>query len=248
MSPKLRAMMVLVASVTLGGVGFLTFIPSPPSVTRADLADAGISDGQRFVIICPERLTDATKERIRFRQPGSLRNNQRYARIARVAACISPDGGNCFTPATGNVRVTDAQIIVPSRRAVTSVDGGSDGTEDSDVDDALQYVDNCTHLTCAQANVAQDAGTFINPYPTGFCAAFNRLAVQTPPCVIPNGRRAGGAWCEESCGIVDCRRRLPDGGSRWFGFNAMPRNSAVGTQCVPVECSVVAGDTPSEGL
>lgn len=246
MNPKLKALLVLCASVTLGGVGFLAFIPTPPSVIRADLADAGIGDSQRFVLICPERLTDATRDRIERRQPSSLRNRQRYGRVARVAICISPDGGNCFTPATGNVRVTDANIIVTSRRTVAGVDGGTDGSEDSDTDDALQYVDNCTHLTCAQTNVAQDAGTFANPYADGFCNRLNRLAVQPPPCMVPNGRRADGGWCGEACGPVNCRFNgpfaMPDGGAAWRGFNALPRQFAVGPACVPVVCGVIAGE------
>ena len=72
------------------------------------------------------------------------------------------------------------------------------------------------------------------------------------PCMLPNGWRADGGWCEESCGVVDCRGVGPygemDGGPRWRGFNVTPRDYAVGADCVPVECSVVAGDVPQEWL
>lgn len=82
----------------------------------------------------------------------------------------------------------------------------------------------------------------------------NLLALQPSPCMIPNGWRADGGWCEEECGQVDCKFSFPspfpydDGGYKWRGFNAYPRAAASGSDCVPVECSVVSGDVPSEWL
>jgi len=38
------------------------------------------------------------------------------------------------------------------------------------------------------------------------------------------------------------------GGPRWRGVNVGPREFAVGSQCLPVECSVVSGDVPQEWL
>jgi hypothetical protein len=51
---------------------------------------------------------------------------------------------------------------------------------------------------------------------------------------------------------VDCKFTGPfglsDGGARWRGFNTGPREFAVGADCVPVECGVVAGDVPFDFL
>lgn len=259
MDPKLRAMLVTIGVASLGGVGFFLYTPQPASRTMTELRDAGITDGQRFTIICPERFTKATANRINKRQPGLLRPKQGYGRIARLAVCFNPDAGNCFRPSDGALRVADleGEVIVPSlRRDVVGIDndaGEDDAGEDADVDDGNQYrLDGCDALTCSQTDVAVDAGTFSNPYANRFCGALNRLALQPSPCMIPNGWRADGGWCEEECGQVDCKffveNPFSDGGLRWLGFNAYPRSIASGADCVPVECSVVAGDVPSEWL
>ena len=250
MNSKLRAMLFTVGVVTLGGVGFILNTPQPATRTMLELRDAGITDGQRIVLTCPERLTPRTRRRVNANQPGVLRPSQAYGRVARTAVCFNPDGGNCFRPSDWLVRVTDLQgeVIVPSLRRDTvglDPDAGedSDGGEDS-VDDALQYrLDDCTATRCSDF----DAGDG-----TAFCTRLNRLMLVDPPCMIPNGWRDGG-WCEEACGQVDCRALPsafdpPDSGPIWRGFNVMPRASAVGSACVPVECSVVAGDVPSEWL
>lgn len=259
MSNYLRNMVATVGVVVLGGVGFALYTPQPATRTMAELRDAGIAGpaSQRFAIICPERLTSRTRTRINRRQPGLLRPAQSYARVARLAVCFNSDGGNCFRPTDGLLRVSemDGEIIIPSLRqdsaGVTS-DGGEDADgEDTDVDDSRQYrLDGCEPMTCDQVDIAADAGTFTNPYANRWCGALNRLAMQPSPCMIANGwgRAADGGWCEEECGQVDCRRMLSDGGSRWFGFNVMPREEASGAACVPVECGVVAGDVPSQWL
>ena len=77
------------------------------------------------------------------------------------------------------------------------------------------------------------------------------LALQPAPCMIPNGwKAADGGWDET--GTVDCRFGGPyaesDGGPRWRGYNVGPREYSVGAACIPVECSVVAGDKPEEWL
>lgn len=66
-------------------------------------------------------------------------------------------------------------------------------------------------------------------------------------------RESDGGWLDDAPeGQIDCRFTgpfgLPDGGPRWRGVNVGPREYAAGTQCLPVECSVVAGDIPSEWL
>ena len=87
MTSKLRAMLVSAGVFLLGGVGVLVYTPQPASRTMLDLKDAGIMDGQRLVIVCPERLTKQTVRRINANQPGLLRPKQAYARVARSARC-----------------------------------------------------------------------------------------------------------------------------------------------------------------
>ncbi|MDX2014179.1 MAG: hypothetical protein SFW67_28530 [Myxococcaceae bacterium] len=233
-------MLVSVGVFTLAGVGIYVATPQPATRSMAELRDAGITDGQRVVLTCPERLTPRTKRRINDGQPGVLRPKQTYARIARTAVCFNPDGGNCLRPSDGVARVGDlqAELIVPSlRRDMVGLD--PDGGEDA-VDDSFQFRnDDCTLTTCASF----DAGDGSN-----FCGRLNRLRLVDPPCMIPNGWRADGGWCEEACGVVDCRMVESDGGSRWYGFNVMRREQATGSACVPVECSVVAGDVPQDWL
>lgn len=152
--------------------------------------------------------------------------------------------------------------------------GIDDGGDSDDVDDSLQYRnDACEVFGCAQYDALIDAGLRTNPFSNRYCNALNRLSLVPSPCMIPNGwnRSADGGWCEESacldpagpggyrpcavgdtCGEVDCKFTGPyglsDGGARWRGFNVGPREYAVGTACVPVECGVVAGDVPQEWL
>jgi len=274
MNPKLRNMLVGVGVVVLGGTGFLLYTPQPASRTMADLRDAGITDGQRIVLTCPERITKQTKRRINAAQPGVLRPSQSYARIARTARCFNPDGGNCFRPSDFLVRVgeLEGEVVVPSlRRDLTGIDldagiGADDGGDSDDVDDSFQFrLDDCTAQSCTDYDAG--AGLFANP----FCNNLNRLVVVASPCMIPNGwgRGADGGWCEETeclavgggsracvagdtCGEVDCKFSGPyglaDGGPRWNGFNARPRAFASGAACVPVECGVAAGDVAAEWL
>lgn len=255
---KLRTMIVGVGVFLVGGLAVYVSTPQPATRTMAELRDAGITDGQRFVIICPERFDARTRNRINRNQPGLLRPRQHYGHVARVGVCFSPDGGNCWNAANGNARIADmeGEVIIPSLRADlvgTDEDAGvDDAGEDSTVDDARQYTASCELLTCPQADVAADAGTFVNPYATRFCGALNRLALQPSPCMLPNGWREDGGWCEEACGQVNCKGvgpfGLPDGGARWRGFNVGPRDYMQGPDCLPVECSVIAGEVPQDWL
>lgn len=286
MNPNLRNMLVGVGvfAVAVGGavVRLNVFTPQPATRSMLELRDAGILDGQRLAIKCPERLTKQTKRRIEAKQPGLLRPGQSYATILRTARCFNPDGGNCFRPSDGLPRIADLEggLIIPSlRRDLAGVDldasvGLDDGGDSDDVDDSLQYdVTGCAILTCPQVDDMVDAGTLSNPFANAFCGNLNRLMVVPSPCMIPNGwnRGADGGWCEETacldpagpggyracepgdtCGEVDCKFTGPyglsDGGARWRGFNVGPREYAVGTACVPVECGVVAGDVPAQWL
>ena len=169
-------------------------------------------------------------------------------------------------------------VIPSLRRNLTGVDldasVADDGGDSGAVDDSLQYdVTGCTVYGCTQYDDLIDAGLRNNPFANRFCNALNRLSLVPSPCMIPNGwsRGADGGWCEETacldpagpggyracaagdtCGGVDCKFTGPyglaDGGARWRGFNVGPREYAVGAACVPVSCSVVAGDVPQEWL
>jgi hypothetical protein len=59
-----------------------------------------------------------------------------------------------------------------------------------------------------------------------------------------------GGW--DDTAVVDCVGTGPygdgQGGNRWRGCNVTPAAFATGTQCLPVECSVVAGDNPIDVL
>ena len=262
MNSTLRNMLVGVGTVVLAGVGFLLYTPQPATRTMAELRDAGITDGQRLVLVCPERLTAQTKRRINRAQPGQLRASQSYARIARVAVCFLNDGGtgNCVRPADGGVLAVEkgASIIVPSlRRDLSGVDLDAGDTVDdagdsSEVDDAFQYrLDDCQHYSCAQVDDAVDAGTWLNPFANRFCNNLNRLMVMPSPCVIPNcWTLSDGGWDDNA--TVDCDGTGPfglsDGGRRYRGCNVTPSQFSAGSACVPVECSVVAGDNPPDWL
>lgn len=238
MNPKLRALLLVVGAVALGGVGFQVLTPKD-GVKLADLRDAGVAEGQRFVLECDERISPRIRNRIENNQPGTLRPRQKYVRVARVAVCFNADGGNCFRAADGTLRVgpNAGSVVVPglSRR-------------DPDADDS-EAVDahNCTYTVCSRATA--DAG-FTNPYGDGFCSDVNRLAVQPPKCAVPDVRQPDGGWCEDC--VVDCRFNGPygnaDGGARWRGVNVLPARYAVGTQCLPVACTVFAGDDFREAL
>lgn len=152
--------------------------------------------------------------------------------------------------------------------------GGSDDVDDALQFDTA----GCVVQTCPLFDAEVLTGAKLDPWYDGGGAGavsclggLNSLALQPSPCMMPNGwnRGADGGWCEETeclaqgggyracgvgdtCGEVDCKfagpYALPDGGARWRGFNVGAREFAVGAACVPVSCSVVAGDVPSEWL
>ena len=280
MNPNLRNMLTLAGAVTIAaGVAVTVYTPQPASRTMAELKDAGILEGQRLVITCPERLTKQTKNRIKANQPGLLRASQLYGTVTRTARCFNPDGGNCLRPSDGLARVgnLEGELVIPSLRAnLSGTDGGAtvnDGGDNDDVDDAMQFDQaGCVVTTCPLFDAEVLAGTKVDPF-GGCLGGINTLALQPAPCMMPNGwnRGADGGWCEETecldpsgpggyrpcavgdtCGEVDCKFTGPyglaDGGARWNGFNARPREYSVGAACVPVSCGVVAGDVPSEWL
>jgi len=241
MNPKLRTMLTGVGVFLLGGIGVYVYTPQPATRSMAELRDAGILDLQPLVIECSERLTAQTKRRINAAQPGMLRPSQSYARVARTARCLNPDGGVCFRATDGGARMDDlvGELIIPSLRTdLTGVDldagvGADDGGDSDDVDDSLQYRnDSCEIFGCQQYDFMQDAGQRPNPFVNRFCNNLNRLMLVPSPCMIPSGwgRGADGGWCEETaclspsspggyrpceagdtCGEVDCRFTGPFG-------------------------------------
>jgi len=250
MSPQLRNMVFAAAAALVAGGSYVLFTPVPATRSMAELRDAGIADGQKFVLVCPERLTAQTKRRIEKVQPGLLRPSQGYAHVGRVADCFSFDGGNCFKPADFSSLVTNGEIIVSSlRRDLVGVDASvadnPDGGESDAVDDGLQYAANCEAYKCG----TYDAGDGL--FPDGACTNRNRLWLVPSPCMIPNcWTAADGGWDDNA--VVDCRFLGPwtesDGGAHWRGCNTGPAQYAVGSQCVPTECSIVAGDDPTQWL
>lgn len=263
MTPQLRAMLVSAGIVALAGTGFYLYTPQPATRSVLELRDAGIAEGQSLILSCPEKLTAQTRRRINANQPGQLRKRQVYARIARVAKCWNPDGGTCFKPADWSARVGDleGEIIVPSlRRDLSGIDLGGDVTDDGGdsseaVDDANQYrMDDCRAYRCATYDAGAAPGM---PWPDTPCGALNRLWMETPPCVLPACVLPDGGW-DDNAGEVghmpapDCRatgaRGTADGGPRWWGCNVMPAEVAVGTQCLPTECSIILGDDPPDVL
>lgn len=262
MNNYLKTMLVGVGLFALGGVAVKVYTPQPATRSMAELRDAGIAEGQSLVVECPERITKQMRRRIEANQPGILRPSQGYAHIARTARCFNPDGGVCFRASDGLPRVADeeAELVIASlRRDLAGIDtdagvGSDDGGDSDDVDDSFQYrVDACELFTCPQYDAMVDAGTRTNPFSNRFCANLNRLMVVPSPCMIPDARLEDGGWDDNApAGAIDCLFTgpygLPDGGPRWNGVNVRPREYAVGSQCLPVECSVVAGDIPHEWL
>lgn len=228
MTNKLRALLATLGVVVAGGGAYWLQTPLR-SVSTSALIDAGIADGQPFVLTCPERLSP--KLRNRLLDAGSIRPNQRHARVSRVAVCFRPDGGsgNCFNVSGGSILASrGGSIIVPSLR---KLNGGS--AIDDDADDSEPLAEDCTAQRCNEF----DAGTCLQPM---------RVWAAVPSHVIPDCRSAG-TWNDKHA-PVDCRRLLPDGGTRWNGCNAMPRNLAVGTQCLNAPGNVYQGDNWVDGM
>lgn len=233
MSPKLRALVTLLGTVTLGG-GVLWFATPGRDVTRLQLVDAGILEGQAFVLVCPQRL--APKLRNKLLDAGQVGPRQRYARVARVAVCLRTDGGagNCFG-AAGNILAAaqGATVIVPSLR---KLNGGS-AVADDDADDSVLLERDCTGQRCAD-------------FAAGTCADPLRIFTVPLPCRIPDCR-TGGVW-NDAHAPVDCRATGPlglrDGGARWRGCNVLPAALATGAECLAVECGVLQGDDVREEL
>ena len=132
------------------------------------------------------------------------------------------------------------------------------GDPEDETDDAVQFrSDDCFRLECnddtdagiRELNWLPDGGAR-HPFPDGgprpWCNVATRRGRITPPCVIPDcWTLADGGWDDNA--VVDCRGTgpfgvQPGGAPRWRGCNVTPAQFSTGAACVPVECSVVAGD------
>jgi hypothetical protein len=246
MNSKLRSLVTAVGIFIVGGVSYSVFRREPPGQTIANLRDAGLLSERtdRFVLACPEKITQATAGYLKRNDYGTFRAGSIH-RIARVVIQHTlPDGGLELVNTSLDVLANDA-------------DGGD---SEDETDDALQFrSDDCFRLECAddtdggirELNWLPDGGardpTAGDPaVPRPWCNATNRRGRITPPCVIPDCSLPDGGW-DDNGPEVDCRGigpcGLQDGGPRWRGCNVSPASFATGAACIPVECSVVSGDS-----
>lgn len=243
MNSKLRSLLVGVGVFVVGGVSFSVYRREPPGQSIANLRDAGLFSERtdRFVLACPEKITQATRNNLRSNGYGTF-NVGSIHRIARVVIQHDlPDGGRELVNPSLDVLANDA-------------DGGD---EEDATDDALQFrSDDCFRLECnddtdagiRELNLLPDGGAR-HPFPDGgprpWCSVATRRGRVMPPCVIPDCSLVDGGW-DDNGPEVDCRGIGPfgisDGGPRWRGCNVTPASFATGAACIPVECSVVSGD------
>jgi hypothetical protein len=243
MNPTLRALVASVGLFVVGGVSYSVFIRTPPGSPITNLRDAGLFSERtdRFVLACPEKITLATRNYLRNNGYGTFTVGSIH-RIARVVIEHTlPDGG--------------LELVNPSLDVFAAEDAGD---EEDETDDSLQFrTDDCFRLECnddsdagiRELNWRSDGGAR-HPFPDGgprpWCNVATRRGRVTPPCVIPDcWTLPDGGWNDDA--VVDCRGTgpfgvQPGGAPRWRGCNTTPAQFATGTQCVPVECSVVAGD------
>lgn len=243
MNPKLRSLVVSVGIFIVGGVSYSVYRREPPGQPVANLRDAGLFSERtdRFVLACPEKITAATRANLRNNDYGTFKVGSIH-RIARVVIQHTlPDGG--------------LELVNPSLDVLSNDADGGDPEDETD--DALQFrSDDCFRLECnddtdagiRELNWLPDGGAR-HPFPDGgprpWCNVATRRGRLTPPCVIPDCSLPDGGWDDNA--VVDCRGTGPfgnigDGSPRWRGCNVTPAQFATGAACVPVECSVVAGD------
>jgi hypothetical protein len=191
---------------------------------------------ERFVSVCPERLMPSTIKRIEALQPGTLAPGQKYATVARLTLgwCAQADGGEASCVDAEPDAFAD--FIIPSRKSAQRVD--VDPEDGGNYDSALTVnLERCQTYSCAAFEIEHP----------GFCARLVATKVVPPPCVIPRCINDGGTWDESL--EVDCRQRTQNLEGReevrWMGCNVMPASTAVGTQCQPVNCEVISGESPT---
>ena len=244
MNPTLRSMMLVIGTMAIGGTTYFLATRQPPDITMAELRDAGAvaERDARWVAVCPEKITAATARYLRRNGYGDFRAGTIH-RIARVVWQYDTDAG--------------AIALNPSLVATLPNDADG-GDEEDETDDSFAFrLDDCYRLECndpsdaglRELRLLPDAG-FRHARADGgeipWCNTATRRGRVTPPCTIPNCWVGdGGAWVDDA--VVDCQGTGPlgefgTGAPRWRGCNVAPAQYTVGTQCVPVECTVVAGD------
>lgn len=250
MNSRLQAMTLVVGLMAIGGVTYQLATRQPPDVTMAELRDAGAVSERvdRWVAVCPERISAKTRNYLKNNDYGTFKVGS-YHRIARVVwEYALADGG----------RVALNPSLVVTLDAGADADGGD--AEDRTDDSLLFRLDDCYRVECDSTDGGLDElrllpdGGFRYARADGgeipWCNVATRRGRVTPPCVMPDCWLADGGW--DDTAVVDCQAKgflgLPDGGPRWRGCNSMPASYAVGAACVPVECSVVAGDSPPDVL
>lgn len=244
-------MTLVVGLMTIGGTGYYLATRQPPDVTMAELRDAGAASERidRWVAVCPEKITAKTRTYLKNNDYGTF-NVGSIHRIARVVWEYSlADGGRL--------------ALNPS--LIVTLDAGADadgGDEENATDNSLLFrLDDCYRVECDNADGGLNElrllpdGGFRHARSDGgevpWCNTATRRGRVTPPCAIPDCWLPDGGWDDNA--VVDCLASgpygLPPGGTpRWAGCNALPSQYMSGTQCVPVECSVVAGDSPPDVL
>jgi hypothetical protein len=173
----------------------------------------------------------------------------------------TPDAGQCIHRQLINPSLDVWRGVLVDAGVEFDLDGGD---EENEVDDSLQFrTDDCFRLEC---NDPEDSGIReLRLLPDGgfrharadggeipWCNAATRRGRITPPCVIPDCSLPDGGWDDDGP-EVDCRGigpfgNQPGGSPRWRGCNVTPATFATGNACIPVECSVVAGDNPIDVL
>ena len=246
MNSRLKQM-ILVVGIMSGGIGGTVYLATrqPPDITMAELRDAGAVDDRiaRWVAVCPEKISKRTRNYLRNNGYGAFREGSIH-RIARVVWEYDVDGGRL---------VLNPSLIV-TQDAGEDVDGGDD--EDQTDDSFLFRTDDCYRLECNNADGGLNElrlladGGFRHMRSDGgevpWCNSATRRGRITPPCVIPDcWTLPDGGWNDSA--VVDCQGtgpfgQFPGGEPRWRGCNVTPAQFATGAACVPVECSVVAGD------
>lgn len=254
MNPRLQAMVVLVGLMAIGGVTYQLTTRQPPDLTMAELRDAGAAGERvdRWVAVCPEKIASRTRNYLRNNGYGDFKVGSIH-RIARVVWEYALADGGRLVLNPGLIVTLDAGFD----------DGGVPADPDNQTDDSLLFrLDDCYRVECNSTDGGLDQLRFL---PDGgfrhasavdgtelpWCNSAVRRGRVTPPCVMPDcWTLPDGGWDDNA--VVDCRGVGPfgiaDGGPRWRGCNVTPAQFATGAQCVPVECSTVAGDSPPDVL
>ena len=232
----------------------------------------------RWVACGPEKLAPRTRTKLQRNGYGSYRVGtiHRVCRVVWEYVDDAPVrldgglGGLCDGPAEvaldgGWCRTHTALppgLVVELLRDAGEFDPDA-GDEEDDTDEAAAVrLDDHYRVECDNADGGLNElrlladGGFRHRRADGgevpWCNAGARTGRVTPPCVIPDcWTLPDGGWNDDGPEVA-CYGTGPfgtmDGGPRWRGCNTTPATYATGAACIPVECSVVAGDNPIDVL